>query len=77
VKPRERQPKTADELTQIIKERAARFGSWLPSIKLLLFKDRSTSWGAIISPATTPQEEAFRTTVLWIIVQMEDEFDLR
>lgn len=72
-----RRPKrTADQLTALIKERAAPFGQWPPKMTILLYPMNNT-WEIMVSPGKTVQEEEFRITVLWIATQMAMEFDLR
>ena len=72
-----RRPKrTADQLTALIKERAAPFGQWPLKMTILLYPMNDT-WEIMVSPGKTVQEEEFRITVLWIATQMAMEFDLR
>jgi hypothetical protein len=72
-----RRPKrTADQLTALIKERAAPFGQLPPKMTILLYPMNDT-WEIMVSPGKTVQEEEFRITVLWIATQMAMEFDLR
>jgi hypothetical protein len=72
-----RRPKrTADQLTALIKERAAPFGQRPPKMTILLYPMNNT-WEIMVSPGKTVQEEEFRITVLWIATQMAMEFDLR
>jgi hypothetical protein len=71
-----RRPKrTADQLTALIKERAAQFGPWPAKMTMLLYPT-NTSWEIMVSPGKTAQEEEFRISVLWIATQMQLEFDL-
>src|SRR3984893_8974188 len=72
-----RKPKrTADQLTALIKERAAPFGPWPAKMTMLLYPTIDT-WEVMVSPGKTAQEQEFRITVLWIATQMQFEFDLR
>jgi hypothetical protein len=74
---RMRKPKrTADQLTALIKERAAPFGPWPAKMTMLLYRMNDT-WEVMVSPGKTVQEEEFRITVMWIATQMQDAFDLR
>jgi hypothetical protein len=74
---RMRKPKrTADQLTALIKERAAPFGPWPAKMTMLLYRMNDT-WEVMVSPGKTVQEEEFRITLMWIATQMQDEFDLR
>src|ERR1700730_4177560 len=68
--------RTADQLTALIKERAAPFGQWPPKMTILLYPMNNT-WEIMVSPGKTVQEEEFRITVLWIATQMAMEFNLR
>jgi hypothetical protein len=72
-----RKPKrTAEQLTVLIKERAAQFGPWPAKMTMLLYRMNDT-WEIMISPGKSIQEEEFRISVMWIATQMQDEFDLR
>ena len=72
-----RKPKrTADQLRDLIKERAESFGPWPEKMAMLLYRMNDT-WEVMVSPGKTDQEEEFRITVLWIAMQMQIEFDLR
>ena len=72
-----RKPKrTADQLTALIKERAAPFGPWPAKMTMLLYPTIDT-WEVMVSPGKTAQEQEFRIAVLWIATQMQFEFDLR
>jgi hypothetical protein len=72
-----RKPKrTADQLTALIKNRAAAFGSWPGKMTMLLYRMNDT-WEIMVSPGKSLQEEEFRITVTWIATQMQHEFDLR
>ncbi len=72
-----RKPKrTADQLTALIKERAAPFGPWPAKMTMLLYPINDT-WEIIVSPGKSVREEEFRISVLWIATQMQDDFDLR
>src|SRR5271154_2355256 len=72
-----RRPKrTAEELSALIKERAAHFGPWPSGMTMLVYQS-DHSWEVMISLGKTPQEEEYRISALWIAVQMQLEFDLR
>ena len=72
-----RKPKrTADQLTELIKERAAPFGPWPAKMTMLLYPINDT-WEIMVSPGKSVREEEFRISVLWIATQMQDDFDLR
>jgi hypothetical protein len=72
-----RKPKrTADQLTALIRKRAAPFGQWPAKMTMQLYRMNDT-WEVMISPGKSPQEEEFRITVMWIATQMQHEFDLR
>jgi len=72
-----RKPKrTAEQLTVLIKERAAQFGPWPAKMTMLLYRMNDT-WEIMISPGKSIQDEEFRISVMWIATQMQDEFDLR
>jgi len=72
-----RKPKrTADQLTALIKERAAPFGPWPAKMTMLLYPINDT-WEIMVSPGKSVREEEFRISVLWIATQMQDDFDLR
>jgi hypothetical protein len=72
-----RKPKrTADQLTALIRDRAAPFGSWPAKMTMLLYRMNDT-WEVMVSPGKSLQEEEFRITVMWIATQMQHEFDLR
>jgi hypothetical protein len=72
-----RKPKrTADQLTTLIRDRAAPFGPWPAKMTMLLYLMNDT-WEVMVSPGKTDAEEEFRIMVLWIVTQMQVEFDLR
>jgi hypothetical protein len=72
-----RKPKrTADQLTALIRERAASFGPWPAKMTMLLYRMNDT-WEVMVSPGKSLQEEELRITVMWIATQMQHEFDLR
>jgi hypothetical protein len=74
---RMRKPKrTADQLTALIRDRAAPFGS-LPAKMTMLLCRMNDTWEVRVSPGKSPQEEEFRITVMWIATQIQHEFDLR
>ena len=74
---RMRKPKrTADQLTALIRDRAAPFGSWPAKMTMLLYRMNDT-WEVMVSPGKSLQEEESRITVMWIATQMKHEFDLR
>lgn len=67
--------KTVEQLTLLIKQRAAMVGPWPPRMTMLLYPVNDT-WDVTVSAGKTPQEEDFRISVLWIATQMQLEFDL-
>jgi hypothetical protein len=72
-----RKPKrTSEQLTALIKERAAAFGPWPPKMTMLLYRKNDT-WEVMVSSGKSVREEEFRITVMWIATQMQIEFDLR
>ena len=72
-----RRPKrTADQLTALIRERVAPFGPWPAKMTMLLYPMNDT-WEIMVSPGKTPEEDQFRIYVLWIGIQMANEFDLK
>jgi hypothetical protein len=72
-----RKPKrTAEQLTALIRERAAAFGAWPPKMTMLLYRMNDT-WEIMVSSGKSVPEEEFRITVMWIATQMQIEFDLR
>jgi hypothetical protein len=68
--------RTTDQLTALIRERAAQYGPWPPKMTMLLYPMNDT-WEVMISLGKSVQEEEFRITVMWIATQMQIEFDLR
>ena len=68
--------RTADQLTALIKERAAAFGPWPAKMTMLLYPMNDT-WEVMVSPGKTAEQEEFRINVMWIATQMQLEFDLR
>jgi hypothetical protein len=72
----QRPKRSADQLTALIKERAAQFGTWPAKMTMLLYP-MNDSWEVMVSPGKTVQEEEFRVSVLWIAIQMAIEFDLK
>jgi hypothetical protein len=75
-KPMRKPKRTADQLTALIKNRAAAFGSWPAKMTMLLYRINDT-WEIMVSPGKSLREEEFRITVMWIATQMQHEFDLR
>jgi hypothetical protein len=72
-----RKPKrTSEQLTALIKERAAAFGPWPPKMTMLLYRMNDT-WEVMVSSGKSVREDEFRITVMWIATQMQIEFDLR
>jgi hypothetical protein len=71
--------RTADELTDLIKQRATatQGGAPWPAKMTMLIYSTNDSWEVMVSPGKSVQEEEFRITVLWIATQMQLEFDLR
>ena len=67
--------RTADQLSALIKERASQLGTWPPKMTMFLYRAKD-SWEVMVSPGKTVQEEEFRT-ILWIAMQMQNEFDLQ
>jgi hypothetical protein len=64
-----------EQLTTLIKERAAPYGPWPAKMTMLLYRMNDT-WEIMISPGKSIQEEEFRITVMWVATQMQDESDL-
>lgn len=74
-----RKPKrTADELTEIIRQRATQRAlvPWPAKMTMLLYPTNDT-WEVMVSSGRSVKEEEFRITVMWIATQMQLEFDLR
>lgn len=71
--------RTADELTDLIEQRATatQGGAPWPAKMTMLIYPTNDSWEVMVSPGKSVQEEEFRITVLWIATQMQLEFDLR
>jgi hypothetical protein len=70
--------RTAEELTALIRERAAaaQNAPWPAKMTMLVYP-ADDGWEVMVSPGKSVQEEEFRITVLWIATQMQNEFDLR